>query len=209
MKYNGKTMVNRSRFTSYTDSLSEEDKSFLYREVDRFVEENKEYCDKGNHQHLCNIFTSMALYDLLLNKGVKKEIAFETVANTMYTYMYTQKKKFERMSKYPFFWSMMKRIVPLGFRLGSGNGWKFTWYKNQDSNTYRFECNKCIYQSIFEKYDKKEFGPMFCKNDVLVYGNLNCIDFKRTGTLCQGYDRCDFCFVRYPKNQSFERSKSQ
>ena len=45
----------------------------------------------------------MALYDLLVNKGINKEDAFEMVANTMYTYMHTQKEKFERMSKYPFF----------------------------------------------------------------------------------------------------------
>ena len=40
------------------------------------------------------------------------------------------------------------------------------------------------------------------------YGNLYNIDFKRTQTLCQGGQMCDFCFVRHRKGEVWERSKS-
>lgn len=32
--------------------------------------------------------------------------------------------------------------------------------------------------------------------------------FIRTQTLCQGGDKCDFCFVRHRKGEVWERTKS-
>ena len=151
----------------------------------------------------------MSLYTLLQDKGISEEEAFSTVAETMYAYMRTQKEKFEKIARYSFFWPVIKWFVPIGFRYGSGAGWRYTWHKEDDKSVLRFECNECIYQKIFRKYDLVKLGPMFCKNDILVYGELEGIDFQRTGTLCQGYDKCDFCFVRHPKGEAFTRSKSQ
>lgn len=39
-------------------------------------------------------------------------------------------------------------------------------------------------------------------------GNLHNIDFIRTQTLCQGGEKCDFCFVRHRKGEAWERSES-
>ena len=52
------------------------------------------------------------------------------------------------------------------------------------------------------------FGKMFCHSDIINYGNLHNIDFIRTQTLCQGGEKCDFCFVRHRKGETWERSKS-
>jgi transcription-repair coupling factor (superfamily II helicase) len=52
------------------------------------------------------------------------------------------------------------------------------------------------------------FGPMFCHADVINYGNLPYTDFIRTQTLCQGGDKCDFCFIRHAKGEDWERTKS-
>lgn len=52
------------------------------------------------------------------------------------------------------------------------------------------------------------FGKMFCHSDIINYGNLHNIDFIRTQTLCQGGEKCDFCFVRHRKGEAWERSKS-
>ena len=49
---------------------------------------------------------------------------------------------------------------------------------------------------------------MFCHSDIINYGNLHNIDFKRTQTLCQGGKMCDFCFVKHRKGEVWERSKS-
>ena len=52
------------------------------------------------------------------------------------------------------------------------------------------------------------FGKMFCHSDIINYGILHNIDFIRTQTLCQGGEKCDFCFVRQRKGETWERSKS-
>ena len=38
---------------------------------------------------------------------------------------------------------------------------------------------------------------MFCRSDIINYGNLHDIDFICTKTLCQGGDCCDFRFVKH------------
>ena len=40
------------------------------------------------------------------------------------------------------------------------------------------------------------------------YGNLHDIDFQRTQTLCQGGQKCDFCFVRHRKGEVWKRTES-
>ena len=42
-----------------------------------------------------------------------------------------------------------------------------------------------------------KLGAMFCHSDIINYGELPYTDFRRTKTLCQGGDCCDFDFVRY------------
>ena len=51
---------------------------------------------------------------------------------------------------------------------------------------------------------KEDLGDV----DIINYGNLHNIDFIRTQTLCQGGEKCDFCFVRHRKGEAWERSKS-
>ena len=82
------------------------------------------------------------------------------------------------MSKLPFFLPLMKRIIPLRFKYGSGKGWRYAWFKDDLADRYHFECNECLYQYEFGKRGLLErFGPMFCRSDIINYGNLHNIDF--------------------------------
>lgn len=208
-KYNGKKMAKHSRFIKYLKTLNKDNKVFLESKINKYILENNDYCDKGNYKHLCNIFTSMALYETLIKLGKNEKEAEDIVFNTMYQYMNRQKKIFQRLARHNWFWPLIKKIVPIGFKKGSGVGWKYTWHKNTPKNDFRFECNKCIYKPIFSKYGLERFGPKFCYNDIIVYGNLPQTDFIRTKTLSYGDDMCDFKFIRYRKKEKFIRSKSK
>lgn len=201
-------MAKKSRFIKYLEKMPADQLKEVEDKIDFYISDNKEYCDSGNHQHLCNIFTSMALYRTLVDHQMDEKEAEDIVFNTMYTYMQTQKEKFQKLSKKEWFWSIIKKIVPLGFKMGSGYGWEYTWHKDTPKNEFRFECNKCIYKPIFSKYGFERFGIKFCHNDIIVYGELERTDFIRTKTLSNGDDCCDFKFIRYKKNEKFERSKS-
>ena len=70
----------------------------------------------------------------------------------------------------------------------------------EDANLFKHEFGK---RNLLGR-----FGKMFCHSDIINYGNLHNIDFIRTQTLCQGGEKCDFCFVRHRKGEVWERSKS-
>ncbi len=208
-KYVGKEMIEASRFIHYMEKASPAFVNEVAAKIDVYVKENPEYCDKGNYTHLCNIFGFMAFYRTLVEQGMEEKEAEQTVCKVMYEFMQKQKASFQKLSKKDWFWGLIKKIVPIGFKKGSGYGWAYTWHKKEDpKNIFRFECNSCIYQQIFKKYDCVRFGPDFCYNDIIVYGELARTDFIRTKTLCRGGDLCDFKFVRYKKNEPFKRSES-
>ena len=51
---------------------------------------------------------------------------------------------------------------------------------------------------------------MCCHADIINYGSLPYTDFKRTKTLCQGGDVCDFLFIRHKTDagDGWERTES-
>ena len=118
-------------------------------------------------------------------------------------------KAYQKLSRLPFFLPLMRKVIPLGFKYGSGKGWKYVWHPEDPKEYYHFETLECLYRYEFGKYGVLErFGPMFCRSDIINYGSLHNIDFKRTQTLCQGGQMCDFCFVRHRKGEVWERTKS-
>ena len=104
----------------------------------------------------------------------------------------------------------MKKILPFGFRHGSGHGWRYTWHKDDPKDRFHFECNECIYAKILGKRGLLKLGAMCCHADIINYGSLPYTDFKRSKTLCQGGDCCDFDFVRHDTDagDGWERTKS-
>jgi len=108
------------------------------------------------------------------------------------------------------FLPLMKKIVPFGFKKGSGTGWRYAWYKDDPKDEFHFECNECIYAKILGKRNIMKLGAMCCHADIINYGNLPYTDFIRTQTLCQGGEICDFRFVRHATDagDGWERSRS-
>lgn len=202
-------MIRRSKHIDYFNTLDDSLKKQILDRIDQLVIEENKYCDNGNYDHLCNIFSAIAIYETLQNNGYSEVEAFDITGNEMYRYIQKEKELFQKLSYRKWFWPLMKIIVPIGFRLGSGTGWKFKWFKSNNSNEYYFETHECIYQKIFKDRNLVKLGPMFCKCDIINYGELNNIDFIRKGTLCYGDDKCDFKFVRYKNGELLERANSR
>lgn len=49
-----------------------------------------------------------------------------------------------------------------------------------------------FYNKYFTELGCTELTKIFCANDNRCYGNLPGIEFRRSGTLGTGADRCDF-----------------
>lgn len=74
-------------------------------------------------------------------------------------------------------------------------------------------CDNGNYEHMAKILGKRgllKLGAMCCHADIINYGSLPYTDFKRTKTLCQGGDVCDFLFIRHKTDagDGWERTKS-
>ena len=200
-------MVMNGRYAVLFGKLSQKEKEDTLARMAELIEEERDYEDKGNYGHFCNILPTIAIDEALRRNGKTPEEAFELISTHMWAALTPE--SFRKMSRLRCFLPVMKKIIPLGFKYGSGKGWKYVWHKDDPADVYHFECLECLYKYEFGKHGVLErFGPMFCHSDIINYGNLHNIDFIRTRTLCQGGDCCDFRFVRHRKGEVWERTKS-
>ena len=207
--YTPEKLVAVSRYRKFFPTLPEDIREDAYRRIGELIEEEKRYCDAGNYKHMAQIFTSIALYQTLQAHGRSEAEAYRITSEEMWKAL--TPRSYQRMARLPFFLPMMKKILPFGFRHGSGAGWRYEWHLDTDpKDRFHFECRECLYRHIFEEQDCMKLGAMFCHSDVINFGNLPHTDFKRTKTLCQGGDCCDFDFVRHRTDagDGWERTKS-
>ena len=207
-RYIPEKMVAISRYQNYFPGLAAEIRNDVYQRMGELIGEEKEYCDDGNYKHMSQILTSIALYEVLQKHGKSEAEAYRIVSEEMWKFLDPSMMK--KLAKRNFFLSLMKRIVPFGFKKGSGYGWRYTWHKDDPENEFHFECNECIYEKILKKRGLLKLGSMCCHADIINYGSLPYTDFIRTKTLCNGGDLCDFRFVRHETDagDGWQRSKS-
>ncbi len=208
-KYEPAAMVSISRYQNFFPTMPEEIRNDIYKRMDELLIEERDYCDKGNYEHMAQILTSIAMYEVLQKHGKSEEEAYRTVSEEMWKFL--DPSGMQKLSKKGFFMSLMKKVVPFGFKHKSGKGWRYTWHLDSDpKNEFHFECNECIYEKILKPRGLLKLGAMCCHADIINYGKLHYTDFIRTKTLCQGGDYCDFLFVRHDTDagDGWERSKS-
>jgi hypothetical protein len=157
---------------------------------------------------MAQILTSIALYEVLQKRGMSEAEAYRTVSEEMWKFLDPSGMK--KLARKPFFLPLMKKIVPLGFKKGSGAGWRYTWHRGGPKDEFHFECNECLYAKILGRRGLLKLGAMCCHADIINYGDLPYTDFIRTETLCQGGKICDFRFVRHATDagDGWERTKS-
>ncbi len=169
--YEPKAMVARSRYRRWFPTLPAEVQANVFDRMAELLQEESQYCDKGNYDHMAQILTSIALYEVLQTHGASEEEAFRAVSENMWAFL--DPSGMQRLARLPFFLPLMKRVVPFGFKHGSGTGWRYTWHNDTDpSDEFRFECNECIYAKILGRRSLLKLGAMCCHADIINYGKL-------------------------------------
>ena len=206
--YKPENLVAVSRYQNYFPTLPDEVQQGVYARMSELIEEEKEYCDKGNYKHMAQILTSIALYEVLQKHGRSEEEAYKIVSEEMWKFL--DPSGMQKIAGNSFFLPLMKKIVPFGFKHGSGAGWKYTWHEDDPKDEFHFECNECIYATILGRRGLLKLGTMCCHADIINYGSLPYTDFIRTKTLCYGGDQCNFRFIRHDTDagDGWVRSKS-
>ena len=208
--YAPEKLVKTSRYKTLFPTLPTDVQKDILSRMGVLLEEEKRWCDAGNYKHIAQILTTIALYEVLQQHGKSEPEAFGIISRAMWGAL--TPRTYQKLARLPFFLPAMKKILPFGFRHGSGAGWRYTWHLEEDGvDRFHFECNECLYRHIFGDRGLMKLGAMFCHSDVINFGNLPYTDFRRTMTLCQGGDCCDFDFVRHKTDagDGWERSESR
>ena len=207
-KYEPEALVAVSRYQNYFPTLPKDVQRDVYARMRELLEEEKAYCDKGNYAHMAQILTSIAAYEVLQMHGKSEAEAYRIVSEEMWKFL--DPSAMQKLARKSFFLPLMKKIVPFGFKKGSGCGWRYTWHQDDPKEEFHFECNECIYAKILGRRGLMKLGAMCCRADIINYGSLPYTDFIRTQTLCQGSEMCDFRFVRHQTDagDGWNRTKS-
>ena len=137
-------MIMNGRYAVLFGKLSEKEKEDTLARMATLIEEERYYEDKGNYGHFCNILPTIAIDEALRRNGKRLEEAFELISTHMWAALTPE--AFRKMSRFRFFLPVMKKVIPLGFKYGSGKGWKYVWHKDDPAML------KCFFEqtSLFD-----------------------------------------------------------
>ena len=207
-RYTPEKLVAVSRYQKFFPTLPGDIQTDVYARMAELLVEERAFCDRGNYKHMAQICTSIALYEVLQKHGRSEKEAYRIVSQEMWDFL--DPSGMQKLARRRFFLPLMKKLVPFGFRKGSGAGWRYTWHADDPKDEFRFECNECLYEKILGRRGLLKLGAMCCQADVINYGELPYTDFIRTETLCRGGKRCDFRFVWHETDagDGWQRSRS-
>ena len=148
---------------------------------------------KGEHSHTDNyIFPAAAIY-LTLKETMGQKAAYDVIESSAIGMTTNAGKKLAGLMMLPGMKNLFVKIWdPMTRKMfGPNNGFKNVFYpKTKDE--FRMDIVSCPYCRYFMELGCPELTKIYCENDNRVYGNLPGLEFKRTGTLGTGADRCDF-----------------
>ncbi len=195
MKYKANKMLKKSRFIDLSKKLNKEEYEITLKYIDKLISENKEYTDKANYEYLCNLFSSLGLVWMYMEKGKTKEESQKIVFDAMYEYLRPKVKSMQNLASHKFFVPLLKKIMPLKIKKTCGYGWDIEFPK---THKYKFSMttNKCIFAQIFTKYGMSEMTKGFCAVDNLMYSELPHTKFYYTQRIGEGGKYCDYSFER-------------
>lgn len=142
-----------------------------------------------------NLLPGIAIYLALLDHIADREKAIDLTDEVFEVARIRNQRKNKLLGALPFGYALFKHFAPaIIARQYPEEGWRKRWVR-KDKGEICFEMKTCIYLETTTAYGCPELCPLFCKNDDVVLAGFGPrIVFKRTGTLAEGSDCCDFHF---------------
>ncbi len=116
MQYIAEKMLKTSRFRDSAKTLNEDELARAIQNINRLLDENKEYADSKNYGHLCNLFSALALVQMYEAEGKERTEAQRIVLEAMYRYLDPQVSSMQRLAAHRWFVPMLKIAMPIKFR---------------------------------------------------------------------------------------------
>ena len=128
-----------------------------------------------------------------LSEESSRDTAYAVIENAAIKNSSDAGRKLAKLMKLPGMKSLFVSVWdPMTKKMfGSDCGFKNVFYPKKKGE-YRMDVVVCPYNRYFTELGCPELTKIFCANDERCYGNLPGLEFKRTGTIGTGSDRCDF-----------------
>lgn len=153
--------------------------------------ENGSWTKKQIERQKKSILPKIALYQVFIEEGLKKEEARELVRLYAYHIAHKINKTLKALFHIPGFFHFFRFIMKKG--MGEEEIWTSKVLENNE-NEYAFDVLKCLWADTCRHFDCYELCEIFCLCDPIMFGNIGKLDFKRSQTLGMNGEKCDFCF---------------
>ena len=84
-KYIPEKLIRISRYQKYFPRLSEDIQKGVLERMRQLIEEERQYCDKGNYKHMAQILSSIAIYEVLQRHGFMITISSHCLITSLIT----------------------------------------------------------------------------------------------------------------------------
>lgn len=182
-----------------TDKYGETNGKDIFRQtnerIEKLLSESKLATSENRRKTLKNtILPRIALYEVLQERGMNKEEAYEVVHDYLLNVVCAKsKKQYKNMEKIPGFFAIFKRMfskITVNSDLWTSN------LKESNKNCFEVDITKCLWHDACNEAGSLEVCRLFCGCDDENYGDLKKIVFLRKGSLGRGNEMCDFKFVK-------------
>jgi len=139
------------------------------------------------------VLPGLALYQTLLEENDDRKAVLAEVETLFETTFVRFSRVISLLNAFPdsFTWfrRITRRTVQVGFPPA---GWEIKPVQD-DERCIAFDYTRCFYLDLLTVYGVPELAPLYCKMDDMLYESLpSQIVWRRSGTLAQGDECCDF-----------------
>lgn len=191
-EYTAQSIICNSRFIGIWQNESDEFKAWTLNRVQELIRENPDHCTKVTFTHMRNLFTAIAIHEWDLNHGMSAEASINRLGKEMEVFMLPSRRTFQRLLSKRLIFALVGPLIPKLMTKANGKG--FCSVPVKVANGFGFDTTECPFHDLMLKYGHPALGKRFCAIDEYMYGEIPHVRFERTGTLCRGYERCDFRF---------------
>ena len=200
-EYIAENLIQDSRFAKLYNSSDTAFQHTVTQALTKYIDECS-YKDEKNYGHLCNLLGCMAVYEALLQSGKSTEECLDVIRHQMYSFVEPARLANIEAAKKEHYIEDLKIEHKKQMEETYGIGWELE-FPDCGEHEFTYLVKTCIYHETFKRYHYPELGPLFCKVDDILNGDLEKIDFSYTGQLCVNQRPCDYTF-RY-KDQTEEK----
>lgn len=165
-----------------------------YRKLCRENSQDPKAVKKQTHK---NLYPCMALYEGLLQSGVKSQDALKFLDSIWSLRAEKQAHSIRQLLKIPGLYKLMPKFYKMTTcrQFGEAAGFHAHFY-DLGKNRCKFDMTKCLYCDLCKKYGCPELIPCFCHTDDVTSGHMHeKIRWNRTKTMGEGGDVCDFDII--------------